>query len=107
MVDISAGLNLDKHSFHHNSIHKRYPGLVLQSTVLTDLENSNPYGIGGLGGSSSAASITHVITYEIPWRVDGKPVTITDIALGNNIVFNTILLCLFFKVILKNYTIVS
>lgn len=102
-------LNLGKRSYHEN-IYKKYPKLVLQYAALADLQGSSSFGIGGFGGST-AASITHIITYCTPWTVKGKPFTIT-FALGDSIACNTILSYPLFKALnmtlmFENNTIVS
>ena len=82
---------------YQQSVAERHPNLVLKISYLKDLDDVDPFNIIGLyGGKESeqgkgGVGVTAIITYKIPFVVNGKPVTVS-LALGERVAYNIIFL---------------
>ena len=88
MVDSCAGLNLGKLSYHR-SIYEARPDLVHQFAFIKDLDNVKAFDIGGISRDAPALSVTALITYKTPFRINGQQVLVS-FALSDGSAANTI-----------------
>ena len=89
MCDTGAGLNLGNLQYHA-SCHKIAPKLVESYFTFAE-EGFDPITIGGVDGQSqSGLSLTAIITYYLPYEINGRPATIS-IGLAEGTATNTIL----------------
>ena len=89
MCDTGAGLNLGNLQYH-TSCYKIAPRLVESFFTFAE-EGFDPITIGGVDGQSQGGlSLTAIITYWLPYEVDGRPATIS-IGLAEGTATNTIL----------------
>ena len=88
MVDSCAGLNLGKLSYHQ-SIYQARPDLVHQFAFIKDLDNIKAFDIGGISRDAPALSVTALITYKTPFRINGQQVLVS-FALSDGAAANTI-----------------
>jgi hypothetical protein len=89
MCDTGAGLNLGNLQYH-TSCYKIAPSLVESYFTFAE-EGFDPITIGGVDGQSQGGlSLTAIITYWLPYEVDGRPATIS-IGLAEGTATNTIL----------------
>ena len=89
MCDTGAGLNIGKLQYHE-SCYKTAPSLVESYFTFTD-EGFEPITIGGVDGKSQGGlNLTAIITYYLPFEVNGRPCTLS-IGLAEGTATNTIL----------------
>ncbi len=89
MCDTGAGLNLGNLQYH-TSCYKIAPSLVESYFTFAE-EGFDPINIGGVDGQSQGGlSLTAIITYWLPYELDGRPATIS-IGLAEGTATNTIL----------------
>ncbi len=89
MCDTGAGLNLGNLQYHA-SCYKIAPSLVESYFTFAE-EGFDPITIGGVDGQSQGGlSLTAIITYYLPYEVNGRPATIS-IGLAEGTATNTIL----------------
>ncbi len=89
MCDTGAGLNLGNLQYH-TSCYKIAPRLVESYFTFAE-EGFDPITIGGVDGQSQGGlSLTAIITYWLPYEVNGRPATIS-IGLAEGTATNTIL----------------
>ena len=89
MTDSCAGLNLGNLAYH-KSIYERCPELVHQFGYIKDYDNIEEFDVGGVASDGARAKVVAVITYKMPYRVNGVPTTMS-FALSENTSANTIL----------------
>jgi hypothetical protein len=89
MADSCAGLNLGRLSYHE-SIRETHPELVHQFAYIKDLEHVNEFAIGGVEHDGPGITVTALITYKTPFKVNGAPVLIT-FALSDGSAANSII----------------
>ena len=89
MCDTGAGLNIGNLQYHE-SCYKAAPSLVESYFTFTD-EGFEPITIGGVDGKSQGGlNLTAIITYYLPFEVNGRPCTLS-IGLAEGTATNTIL----------------
>ena len=95
MCDTGAGLNLGNLKYH-TSCYKAAPSLV-ESYFTFSEEGFDPITIGSVDGQSQGGlSLTAIITYYLPYEVNGRPATIS-IGLAEGTATNTIISHLFLR----------
>jgi hypothetical protein len=95
LADSGAGLNLGCLDCHQD-VYEKHPHLVHQFAYLKDLDDMSPFGIGGIGADSQGPQVVALITFKMPFRVNGTSVYFT-MALGEEVATNSILAFPFFK----------
>lgn len=95
MCDTGAGLCLGLLAYHLH-IWETRPDLVHQFAYLADVDDLDPFAIGGVGVKGESPMITAVITYKLPFKVNGKR-ALVSIGLSADAACNTIFGLPFFK----------
>ena len=113
MVDLGAGLNLERQGYH-KSIYECHPNLVEKFAYLHEVLGMDPFPIRGIGGRDKghpAAECITIITYKTPFRVDGVPLVVS-FGLREGVACNTVFSYLFLSalkdgVMFENMTLIS
>jgi hypothetical protein len=95
MIDTGAGLNIGRLAYH-SAVWKMRPDIVEQFAYIDDVANAERFGIGGIGANGAQVDCVALITYKLPYRINGRPVRLT-LALTEDAAANTILSCPFLK----------
>ena len=95
-------------------VYKHHPDLVVQFAYLKDIDSMEPFPIGGIGSGNKDLPATEclaIITYRMPFVIDGHPVVVS-FRLGEEVACNMLYSYPFLsafkaRIMFKNMTLIS